>query len=369
MERISGHAIDGKHLDGCKPIRLNIGVYIDGYGAKLSVGELYEIGDASLYDHLGRQSRGDPKLQNDLYDKYHTPYSPEIYAEILSFCLALVELDVVARIEERYRAAGTKLRPNALLVNQSNPLAIEIDGRKHNVLEALFPVAREQIKADQYLDVTCKGTIYSPKNINRQRQIRDLSAELSKAKRIGDVERVKWIERNLETIRKGTLYYYDRRKKSIGKAINFDFTERFYDAVAKRVGESRCWGEMKVHWGADLNDFKEKGVDCNLIMDVMDDLHADAVDAFVFMTNDMDFFPLIERLCHEGKPVFLCGLKCKVSQRLIEAAGHNQFIDLANQPLRDRLPSVFMAAKEGTPRESLLQLTFLSILHERYAGG
>ena len=50
-------------------------------------------------------------------------------------------------------------------------------------------------------------------------------------------------------------------------------------------------GETKVHWGQDLGDFGEKGVDCDLIMQVMDDLHAGTVDVFVFMTNDMDFFP------------------------------------------------------------------------------
>jgi uncharacterized LabA/DUF88 family protein len=369
MERISGHAIDSQHLSGCKPLRLNIGVYIDGYGAKLSAGELYEVGDNKLYDHLRLQSKGDPTLHKTLYDEYCTPYGPEIYAEMLSFCIALVELDVVARVEERYRAAGTQLRPNALLVNQSNPLEIELEARKHNLLEALFPVSEEQLQADHYLSVACKGAIYAPKKIDRQRQIRELKAELSKTKRNGDTERGKWIERNLETVPKGVLHYYNRRERTIGKEVDFDFTERFFDAVAKRVGDYADWGETKVHWGADLRDFGEKGVDCNLIMDVMDDLHAGTVDVFVFMTKDMDFFPLVERLRHEGKTVFLCGLKGEVSHRLIEAAGHDKFLDLASPKMLESLPSVFMAAKGGMARKTLLQWTFLAMLHERRAGG
>ncbi|WP_203072557.1 NYN domain-containing protein [Falsiroseomonas ponticola] len=376
MQRISGHAIDGKHLTGCKPIRLNIGIYIDGYGAKLSAAELYEIGHNKLYDHLLLQSNGDLTLQQALYDKFNTPDGPEIYAEMLSFCLALVELNVVARMEARYRAAGTQLRPNALLVNQSNPLDVEIGARKHNLLEALFPISEEQSHADHYLSVSCKGAIYAPKKIDRQRQIRELKAELSKANRNGDTERKNWINRNLETVPKGVLHYYNSKERTIGKRVDFDFTERFFDAVAERVGDYADWGETKVHWGTDLRDFGEKGVDCNLIMDVMDDLHAGTVDVFVIMTKDMDFFPLIERLRHEGKAVFLCGLKGnashhlkeKASRRLIEAAGRDQFLDLASSKLLESLPSVFMTAKGSMTRKTLLQWTFLAMLHERRAG-
>lgn len=289
MERISGHTIDQKHLNGCKPIALNIGVYIDGYGAMKSADVLYDTGDRKLYEHLRSEAKGNSTLHKHLYDITHTPPGPEVYAEIISFCLALVELHVVAEIEARYRAAGTALRPNALLVNQSNPLPIEVEGRKHNLLEALIPVTEEQWQAGHYLNVTCKGTIYSPRKIDRQREIGRLKKELADARRRGDDARMMWIEKNLATVPNG-VFHYRKRDGSIGGPVDFDITERFYDAVADRVGYYSRLGESKVHWGKDLSDFGEKGVDCDLIMQVMDDLHAGTVDAFVFMTTDMDFF-------------------------------------------------------------------------------
>jgi uncharacterized LabA/DUF88 family protein len=368
MERISGHAIDQKHLDGCKPIALNIGVYIDGYGAKKSADELYDEGDRKLYDHLRNEATGDSTLHQHLFDEFHIPPGPEICAEIISFCLALVEFHVVAVMEDRYRADGIPIRPNALLVNQSSPLKIELDGRNHNVLEALFPVTEEQSQAGHYLDVACRGIIYSTSKIDRQREIIRLKRELAEASKCGDTARMRWIERNLATIPNGVFH---RRKHdgSIGGPIDFDFTERFYEAVADRVGYYSDLGETKVHWRQDLGDFGEKGVDCDLIMQVVDHLHAGTVNAFVFMTNDMDFFPLIERIRAAGKAVFLCGLKGNVSYRLIEAAGHDAFFDLKNQQILDSLPSVFMAAKRPMTRELALQWAFLAMLRERRAGG
>lgn len=373
MERISRHAIDQKHLDDCKPIRLNIGVYIDGYGAKKSADLLYDEGDRKLRDHLRSQAKGDSTLHDQLYDEFHIPHGPEIYAEIIRFCLALVELHVVAVMEDRYRADGIQLRPNALLVNQSNPLEIELQGRKHNLLD-LFPVTEEQWQAGHYLDVACSGRIYTPCKIDRKHEIRRLTRELANAERDRETSRVRWIKHNLETIPNG-VFHYRNYDGSIGGPIDFDFTERFYDAVSERVGSSSRWGEIKVHWSADLGDFGEKGVDCDLIMQVMDDLHAGKVDAFVFMTNDMDFFPLIERIRHEGKAAFLCGRKSNVqrkgnvSSRLIKAVGDDAFINLASQPLLDALPDVFMAGRGGMTREQALQWTNLAMLLQRRAGG
>ena len=248
MERISGHAIDQEHLDGCKPIALNVGFYIDGYGAKKSAEKLYDIGDSKLYDHLRSEAKGDSTLHDHLYDELHIPLSPEIYAEIISFCLALVELHVVAVMEDRYRATGTQIRPNALLVNQSNPLRVELNDRKHNVLEALFPVTEEQLEAGHYLDVACNGTIYSTSKIDRQREIGRLKGELAEASQRGDTARMRWIERNLATIPNG-VFHRRNHDGSIGGPIDFDFVESFYDAVSDRVGYYSRRGESKVHWG------------------------------------------------------------------------------------------------------------------------
>jgi uncharacterized LabA/DUF88 family protein len=109
-------------------------------------------------------------------------------------------------------------------------------------------------------------------------------------------------------------------------------------------------------------------VDCDLIMRVMDDLHADTVDAFVFMTNDMDFFPLIDRVRQQGKAVFLCGRKGDVSNRLIKAVGNDAFFDLSSQKMLESLPTVFMVDKKGITREAALQWIWLTMLHERRTG-
>ncbi len=367
MERISGHAIDNQHVDGCRPIALNIGVYIDGYGAMKNAERLYDRGDKELYEHLRRETKGDVAGHKRLYDTFHSSPSPAIYAEILSFCLALVELHVVAVMEDRYRAAGTAIRPNALLVNQSNPLEIELDEGRHNLLEALFPVSEEEWQAGHYLDVACAGTIYSTGKIDRERQVKILRRELEAARRAGDSSREAWIKRNLATLPKG-IFHYRNADGSIGGPVDFDFTENFYDAVSDRVGYYSRLGESKVHWRQDLGDFGEKGVDCDLIMQVMDDLHSDKVDAFVFMTNDMDFFPLIERIRAEGKAVFLCGLEGRVSYRLIHSAGRDAFFDLASPEMLSSLPTVFMAAKNPALREVALQWAFLAMLRARRAG-
>lgn len=368
MKRISGHAIEKQTLDGCKPIALNIGIYIDGFGAKRSADVLYDLGDRELYEHLRTDADGDARLHKRLYNTFHSPPSPEVYAELISFCLALVELHVVASLEDRYRAQGTPIRPNALLVNQSNPLNIELEEGRHNLLEALFPASEEEWGAGHYLDVFCDGTIYSTKKIDRAREIDNLQRELSAARRVGDTSRVAWIERNLSTLPTGTVHYRNK-DGSIGGPIDFEFTERFYDAVSDRVGYYSRLGESKVHWRQDLSDFGEKGVDCDLIMQVMDDLRADNVDAFVFMTNDMDFFPLIERVHAEGKAVFVCGLEGRVSYRLIKSAGRDAFFDLANERLLASLPSVFIAAKNPAMRDVALQWAYLAMMRERQARG
>lgn len=367
MERISGHVIKNQQVDGCKPIALNIGVYIDGYGAKKSAEVLYEKGDQALYEHLLREASRDVQLRKQLYNRFYSPPTAEVYANIVSFCLALVELHVVAVMEDRYRAAGTPVRPNALLVNQSNPLEIELNGRRHNLLEALFPLSEQEWQAEHYLNVICNGTIYSPAKIDRERQAGILRGELRAAQRRCDISRVAWIEHNLKTLPDGIIHYR-KRDGSIGGPVDFDATERFYDAVSDQVGYFSRLGETKVHWGIDLNDFGEKGVDCDLIMQVMDDLHSGNVDAFVFMTNDMDFFPLVERIQQERKAVFLCGRNDKVADRLIDSAGRDAFFDLASQPILTNLPSVFMTAKDPAQRATALQWTFMALMRERRAG-
>jgi len=98
----------------------------------------------------------------------------------------------------------------------------------------------------------------------------------------------------------------------------------------------------------------------------MDDLHSGQVDAFVFMANDMDFFPLIERIRRQNKAVFLCGLGGRVSGRLKKAVGWDNFIDFTSQTLINALPQVFMTPAPTLSREMALQWTYAAILNERH---
>jgi transposase InsO family protein len=95
-----------------------------------------------------------------------------------------------------------------------------------------------------------------------------------------DEQRRAWIQKNLDSIGDGK-FYYRNRDGSIGSPINFDFTEKFYDSVADEIKYYSRLGRTKVHWNTGLSDFGEKGVDCDFIMQVMDDLHYQEVEAFV----------------------------------------------------------------------------------------
>lgn len=360
MKRISGHSIDPAHTSKLKPVPLKICYYIDGYGAKLSSEVLYDIGDKRLHEHLRSQDGISAAAAEQLYDKLYTPPTPEIFAEILSYSLALIELYVISTIEDRMRARGTPVYPNALLVNKSNPLNLEINGKTWNILETLYPIREDEFLAENYLDISSDGTIYSTGKVDRDKQVAILKRELENCRRFGDTSRIAWLEKNVASVRDGK-FHYRNRDGSIGRPVDFEFSEAFYDAVSDRIGYYSRLGESKIHWRQDLSDFGEKGVDCDLIMQVMDDLYQDNVDVFVFMTNDMDFFPLIERLVAKGKSVFICGIEGRVSYRLINAVGEKSFFNLKEEPILQNLPNVFMALDKPELREVALQWAWLAL--------
>lgn len=359
MSRISGHTIDQSQTTEREGISTRINFYVDGYGAKLSSERLYDIGDRLLDQHLRDQDNLTAAKAKQLYDMYYAPPSPEIYAEILGFLLSAVELSVTSAIEERLRKQGEPVFPNALLVNKSNPLQVEVGGKTGNLLEALYPLGDDEAAAGRYLDVTCEGIIYSTREIDRELQLGRLEAELRRCPP-SDKSRAAWLRKNIETIGDGVVHYRNA-DGSVGRPINFEFSEAFFDEVSARIGYYSRLGQSKVHWRQGLSDFGEKGVDCDLIMQVMDDLHSGAVDVFVFMTNDMDFFPLVERLQAEGKHVFLCGLGGNVSYRLIEAVGPDAFFDLLDPSFVDNLPAVFMGMVDADIKPTALQWAWLAM--------
>ena len=160
MQRISDHSIDPAHTQDLQPIPVRINMYIDGYGAMKSAMELYEIGDKCLAEHLRLQDNTSGQQADQLFDQFHAPPSATVYAEILSYCLALIELYVISAVEEQLSEAGTPVVPNALLVNRSNPFDVKMTGAV-NVLDVFYPLEERASGARHYLDVTCDGTIYS----------------------------------------------------------------------------------------------------------------------------------------------------------------------------------------------------------------
>lgn len=363
MNRISGHDIDKAHLDALEPHPFRINFYVDGYGAKLNAEELYDLGDKALASHLKEQvARHDADFA-EVYNHFYAPPAAPVFAEILSYCLALTEMAVISRIEARAAATGRPFFPNALLVNKSNPINVTLQRTSGNILEALYPLSEKEFCAGRYLDVSSEGIIYSTEKIDREAEKARLRREIARNQG-GDPLYLKWLTKNLGSLDEG-VFYYRNHDGTIGNPINFDFSEKFFDEVADRIGYYSRWGESKVHWRNGLSDFGEKGVDCDLVMQVMDDLHTDDVDAFVFMTNDMDFFPLMKRLRLEGKQVFLCGRWGRVSHKLIETVGKDAFFNLLDDAVVKNLPSVFMAMKKPEIRNLTLQWAWLALKNLR----
>jgi uncharacterized LabA/DUF88 family protein len=365
VERISGHAIDSQHVGERKPIPLRVRFYIDGYGAKITSESLYDIGIERLNEHLDSQFDTDDKAvaiatKNDFY----APKTPEILAEILGYCLGLIELNVISVIEDRLRAIGRPVFPNALLVNRSSPLNISHSDKHINIFEALYPVNEIEFDSNEYLDARCDGIIYRPKKIDREKEIAELRREIKYCELRGDESRISWLRSNIKAIEDGAMLYRSRYTGGPGKRIEFALTERFFDEVSDRIGYYSRLGEYKIHWSKDLNDFGEKGVDCDLIMQVMDDLHNNEVDVFVIMTNDMDFLPLVERIQEDGKSAFLCGMRKNVSSRLVNALSRDSFFDLSEDAILKNLPAIFMTLQKPETRRAALQWAWLALRRE-----
>jgi uncharacterized LabA/DUF88 family protein len=364
LKRVSGHGIDHQHSSHLQPIQVRIRIYVDGYGAKLSAGKLYYLADKRLHEHLRSQPRRDDEAASDLYNEFHAPPSADVFAEITSFCLNLVELKAVSEIEQRYLAKGTPVFPNAMLVNRSNPLMVPANGKEENLLELLHPLTEAEYSAKHFISAQSDGIIFVPKKIERQREKAILTQELKKCAG-SDQLRAAWIRKNLEAIDEGKFYYRDKKSGGVGPAVDFQFSEKYYEEVASRIGSYSRLGETKINWRYDLSGFGEKGVDCSLIMQAMDDLHLDNVDAFVFMTNDTDFLPLVSRIISEGKHVFICGREGSVSTKLIKTVGGNSYFDLLAEPIVTSLPTVFMAMQRPELRSMALQWVGLAMRREQ----
>src|ERR1700722_5195967 len=194
VERISGHAIDRQHIGERKPFPIRIRFYIDGYGAYRTSESLYDIGIQKLNEHLKSQFKTNDNVAAAMKGHFVTPKSPEVLAEILGYCLGLIELHVVSEIEDRLRTSGRPMFPNALLVNKSSPLNIDLNSKVRNVLDVLYPIDGDQFISAEYLDARSDSIIFCPTKIDREKQIDRLNREIGDCDPRGDAARILWLK-------------------------------------------------------------------------------------------------------------------------------------------------------------------------------
>lgn len=359
MPRISGQNIDIVVTEDRVPIPHRIKFYVDGYASNLASRYLYEIADAALYEHF-KNTVSDHAF-DATYDKYYSSCSYDVRAELLAFAFSILEMHVVRSFEKSRLSVGSPLYPNALLVNETKPFDVEIDKGKANILDALYPLLECEFESKYYIDISSTGKIYAPKKIDIDFEKYKIRKEIKKS--YNDSNRVKWLEANFKALDDGK-FIYQNRDGSFGTEVDFRDSEYYYTHLASKVGSYSAVGETKMHWSCNLRDLGEKGVDCDLIINAMDDLYNNSTESFVFMTNDMDFFPLIERIKSDGKNVFLCGIKGKVSNRLIKCVGEDNFFNLDTDYMKEGYASVLMSLKESKFKEILLQWAWLKYIRQ-----
>jgi uncharacterized LabA/DUF88 family protein len=130
------------------------------------------------------------------------------------------------------------------------------------------------------------------------------------------------IENNLELLEQGKL-------SNATSVYDLDLYEGFIEKLSRNSAVSGEFGFTNVNFdfrgGVSLG---EKGVDTLLVLDVVECLKEEDLSIFCLITNDNDFYPLVEYIKRQGKKVFVfCG-KGRIAKRLSEAAGKENIIPL-----------------------------------------
>lgn len=359
MSRISNHNIDEKLTANLEPVPTRVRFYVDGYRAKLIGEDLWERGLRAFRDLL-KEHIASGKLDEDAAGQTYARYARDkryaVTARLLSFAIAYAELDVIDQLEAKSHRDGRPVFPNSYLVNISNPW--ELDGLEGNLIAALSgtQISDDQIAAAQYLDVTCDGKVFAPGKVNRGAEISKLKNRLETCPH----DEQDLLRKNIDLIKQGCYQAETSRAPT-----NFGETEAFVDLLAQEIGKISQLGVYNIYRGyGGIKGLKEKGVDCDLIMAAMDDLHGDLVDTFVFLTHDGDFAPLLRRIKAEGKEVFLAGLsqseKGRVSGRLQDAIKPNKLIDLSGDEFANLMVQVLMTDADPKAMSMMLQFNQVS---------
>lgn len=357
--RISSHDVNHDHVGSLQPIAARIRIYVDSFRSQIIARQLYDVGQAALGDHLTNLSSSgeiSQKIAEDVRYQSIPENTSRTLAIIFGYAMARLELRVVSSLEDKARANGISVVPNSHLVNASNPMKVEVGDAQGNILQLLsgMKMSEKQRAASCYLDVSCDGIVFAPEKVDRRAETEKLQRRLRRCSR----EEADFIRTNLEAIPLGRFQPLGRQDWQ-----DFEFSEKFVDELADQIGSFSRHGRYNVCWGY-KGGLKEKGVDCDLIMKVMEDLLDESIDAFVFITHDGDFAPLLRRIQEADRPVFVGGLISgnagRVSGRLMEVVEPGSFIDLGGNDFAAFVASMFMLGAQPDAMKFLMQWDQLS---------
>jgi uncharacterized LabA/DUF88 family protein len=274
-----------------RPLRIRF--YIDGYYAYLlsqQVIKLHQPWLKKIVDHFPGAAA--------LFDAQISPHKE---ADLVLRLLTYAENKLIARREQALSAKGINV------IAQK-----DVDLANNRFSRKLFGNA-ESVDGRAYVEADSFGIVFCPKY--DQRRIIQGLAEFRNALAI-----------------EGARYAINIKELSqIQKRVergDFEWTQRFYDALADRIGDVSDRGDLKLSFNVGRRPIEEKGVDGDFITALAFDAADDLADVYVLLTNDSDHAPAAERLVERGKEVILITYSDRPARALRLSVGDDNVIDL-----------------------------------------
>ena len=296
--------------EGLTPIPFRIRFYLDSYRAQL-VGKMIAHAnrmriETILSPEMLKLVPIRPALQQEyieeLRQKIDLTDTPSNLAKLTTSVLWEAERQIVQAYERGLAKSGHAVAAQRDLFSAALSLSMGNDFYEKSVASGYNGSFD---KGSSFLDVKSDGQIFAPEPLDVSYHVRRLKSLRARKPK----ETRNWLDQNIASIPDGRLIQRD------GREIDFGFSQDFVDNLAQRLGGSSRSGHYNIWWSERLS-LKEKGVDADLIMKVMDDLLADEIEVFAFFTNDGDFAPLFERIRKSGKGLVLCGAGPNISKDL-----------------------------------------------------
>jgi uncharacterized LabA/DUF88 family protein len=259
---------------------------------------------------------------------------------ILPYELAEISFILLIHIKDKVREAyETSLQEKGVSVLTSNEKFRKIHAlaRGHNF---------DMPSGATFIDSPFYCRVFAPQPPSRYRMRKSIERNAKNA----SPELGSWLRQNLDKIDEGyvplnnkTLFHfgqYDDFIKYLNRKDNV-FSSMAGVKLIRDIENEDLLRQIR-NSGFNTEKFekielKEKGVDTDLIISVMDDLHSNVCDGFTFITNDTDFTPLFQRVIKMGKRLFLAAFSDeRLASHLTEVAQENKnFIDLLDVSILD----------------------------------